>query len=34
MILGAAATLLMSGKREISAAAQERPQGAAAAFGD
>jgi EmrB/QacA subfamily drug resistance transporter len=34
MVLGAAATLLMSGKREISAAAQERPQGAAAAFGD
>jgi EmrB/QacA subfamily drug resistance transporter len=34
MVLGAGATLLMSGKRDISAAAQERPTGAAAAFGE
>jgi EmrB/QacA subfamily drug resistance transporter len=34
MVLGAVATLFMSGGREISAAAQERPTGAAAAFGE
>jgi EmrB/QacA subfamily drug resistance transporter len=34
MVLGAAATLLMDGRREISAAAEERPSGAAAAFGE
>jgi hypothetical protein len=34
MVLGAVATLLMSGKQEVSAAAQERPTGAAAAFGE
>ncbi len=34
MVLGATATLLMSGKREISEAARERPHGMAAAMGE